>query len=67
MRHLELKDRLSTDSRIDRLKDRGPLEVPVLVVGRVIMRNLRDCSGAVPSACHFEFSEVFPACGTFLG
>lgn len=27
-------------------------EVPVLVMGRVIMRNLSGCSGAVPSACH---------------
>src|SRR5690606_27369682 len=39
-------------SRLARCCRRTSLEVPVLVMGRGIMRNLRGCSEAVPSACH---------------
>lgn len=35
------------------------LEVPILVMGRVITRIFGVCSGAVPSACHSETGSHF--------
>lgn len=37
------------------------LDVPVLVMGRVITRIFGVCSGAVPSACHSEQALISAA------
>lgn len=44
-----------------KIKRELELEVPILVMGRVITRIFGVCSGAVPSACHSETGCVSTA------